>query len=499
MRIPANFVAVSSVTDGRCNWGVGIEFPTVPKATGYSFQYWDGYWGATEGGSATAPVARTAGMTRGMNYFGVTGGSGPAPCGANDPTEGGRFDKGAKAWVTFAHKPKDGFIDGTITDRDDSGSGKHKKADSPVEGVEVKAYDGHRHDTAISGPGGIYFMTVKAGRYRVVPDDTSVKKSSFTPTYAAVRVDKNTKTTADFRMKAGLKVVLDVSASSVAADGMHVVHATLKTEKYGKPAPNESVALTIEPSDESSALTTAPKVAVCDSTGRVWPTSSMSDTTNVPLTVTTGAGGVDHFTLAVGTVPGRWSLEAWGKNEDGELSSDAAAASDTKTIAVDALKPTTALSDLTTELKAARAQVSFSSADPANLASTLSGIAAAGHTGVQLGGLVFSVANSPHGTVLVASAATDAPRIASDGTVRDTGAATSDLVLDPAEWNSIQNGGLSLLQALQGGDVNDLPTLHQWETGATVTGWTPASGMTASVPNQSAFQQFGWSYGSTCS
>jgi hypothetical protein len=51
MRLPANFVAVSSVSDDRCLWGVGIEFPKVPKATGYSVEYWDGYWGALESGT----------------------------------------------------------------------------------------------------------------------------------------------------------------------------------------------------------------------------------------------------------------------------------------------------------------------------------------------------------------------------------------------------------------------------------------------------------------
>ena len=500
MRIPANFVAVSSVSDGRCYWGVGIEFPSVPKATSYSVEYWDGYWGALESASVAAPVAHTKGMTKGMNYFGVTGGGGPAPCGADDPTEGGRFDKGAKAWVTFAHKPKNGFIEGIVTNRDDSGSGAHKKLDSPVQGVEVKAYDGHRHYTAVSGPGGIYFMEVAPGSYRVVPDDTSVKKSTFTPASAAVHVKKNTKLTADFRLNAGLKVVLDLSSSSVAADGMHIVHATLTTTKYGKPARNENVMLTIDPSDESSALTTAPKVAMCDISGRKWPTGAMSDTVSVPLTVNTGASGVENLTLAVGTVPGRWSLEAWGMNEAGELSSDAAAASDTKTLDVTPLKPTTSLSDFTTELKALRSQVTFTSADPSTLASTLAGLAASGHTtGVQLGGLVFSVANSPHGTVLLVSAAAGAPRVASDGTVPDTGATAGDLVLDPAEWSTVQNGGLTLLQALQAGEVNDLPTLKQWEDGTAVTGWNASSGMTMSVPNQSALQQFGWSYGSTCS
>lgn len=499
MRIPANFVAVSHVSDDRCYWGVGIEFPKVPKATGYSVEYWDGYWGGLESGTVGVPVSHTGGMTKGMNYFGVTGGGGPAPCGPPDATQGGRFNKGAKAWVTFAHKPKNGFIEGTITDRDDSGATKHKKADSPVEGVEIKAYDGHRHHTAESGPGGIYFITVKPGRYRLVPDDKSVKKSTFKPTYAAVRVEKNTKATADFEMKAGLKVVLDISSSSVAADGMHIVHARLTTRKYGKPAPNETVQLTVDPNDENSALTTAPKVAMCDATGRKWPTGSMSDTLNVPLSVTTGPGGVENLTLAVGTVPGRWSLEAWGKNEDGDLSSDTANASDTKTLDVKALTPTTRLADFTTELKAARAQANFTSADPAYLSSTLSGIAAGSSPGVQLGGLVFSVANSSHGTVLLVSSATEAPRIATDGSVRGTGATAGDLVIDPAEWNPVQNGGLTLVQALQGGEINSMPTLNQWENGTAVTGWSTTSGMTMTVPNQNSLQQFGWSYGPTCS
>ena len=472
----------------------------MPKATGYEIEYWDGYWQATEYGSVSTPVAHTSGMTSGMNYFGVTGGAGPAPCEADTPDDGGRFPKTPKVWATFAHKQKKAYITGMVTDRDDSADAKgKKKEDSPVEGAQVKAYGGGHHYSAVSGPGGIYFMTVKPGSYRVVPDDTRVKHAEFTPTYSSVDVKKEHTARADFRLKAGLEVTLDLSKSSVPADGNHVVHATVTTTRYGKPAAGAGVVLTVEPKDENAALTTAPKVSMCGDTGRLWPSGAMSDTDSLPVSINTGGKGVYHLTFAAGTVPGGWSLEAWGKNDDGTLSSDASNASDTKTLQLDPLRPDTSRADFTTELNALKGQVTWSGADPAYLASTLAGLAAGGPgNGVHLGGLVFSVANSPHGTILLVSSATQAPRIAADATVRDIGASTGDLVLDPAEWNSLHNGGLSLQQALQAGEIKGLPTLTQWEDGKSVDGWTGASGMTASVPNQNALQQFGWSYGTTC-
>ncbi len=498
-RVPANFIYLETESDGRCGWGIGIEYPAVAKAVGYDVQYYDGYWQSMEYGSVSTPVAHTKGMTKGMNYFGVTGGNGPAPCDDSDPTEGGRFAKGAKVWAVFAHKQSDGYIEGKVTDEDDSGSAKHRKQDSPAEGVEVKAYGGGHHYSAVSGPGGIYFMKVKPGSYRVVPEDTGDKKGEFTPTYSAVHVKKDETAHADFRLKAGLKVTVTMSHSSVAADGMHVVKATVKATRYGKPARGASIQLTVQPHDEDSALTTAPKVAMCGDSGRIWPTSTMSDDLNLPVSVFTDGKGEYHLTLAAGTVPGGWSLEAWGRNDDGNLSSDAAKASDTKKLSLEALTPTTSRDDFVNELDLLKSQQTWSGTDPAYLASTLSGLAAGGHTtGVHLGGLAYSVANSQHGTVLLVSSAKDAPRVKADSSIANTSATKDDLVLDPAEWDSLQNGGLSLQQALQAGEIKGLPTLAQWEKGTSVAGWSGTAGMAATVPNQGYFQQFGWTYGTTC-
>jgi len=115
-----------------------------------------------------------------MNYLGITGGGGPAPCDAGDASEGGRFTKPIKAWAHFPGKaPTTGVIEGVITDEDGN----------PFAGAIVTA-SGPKGATAVSGPGGLYYMTVDAGSYRVVPEDTSVKKSTATPTDRTVSVPR---------------------------------------------------------------------------------------------------------------------------------------------------------------------------------------------------------------------------------------------------------------------------------------------------------------------
>jgi hypothetical protein len=488
-KIPANFVYIGHVTDGRCLWGIGIEYPTVPKATSYSLVYFDGYYHGYETGGATTPVPKTPGMTKGLNYFGITGGGGPAPCGT-DATEGGRFTKPIKAYAIFAGKePDTGAIEGVVSNKDGN----------PVQGAKVTAY-GPSHATAESGPGGIYYMDVDAGHYRVVPDDPSVKKSSFSPTFASVSVKKHTNETADFTLDSGMQLTMDLSSSSVSASGYSIVSGTITTTLYGKPAPGVNVKLSVDPTHPGAALTTAPKVAICGAPGRIWPTGSITDLDGKDVTVTTDANGKYSFSLTVGTVPGTWELDAWGYNDDGTLSTDVANASETKSLSITALTPTTPIGNFVTELDSLKSTSygSTLSADPGQLAQLLSTLASEKTSGIQFGGLTFSVGQSADGQNLVIAPATSPFVIAKSGQIQRSSSVVNDSIIDPQEWtgsglpSSITNAA-SLQSVLQLGLLSDVPSVGAWESGSSgFPGWALHSNA-LSDPN-AGLQYFGWAY-----
>jgi hypothetical protein len=428
-------------------------------------------------------------MTKGLNYFGITGGGGPAPCGT-DATEGGRFSKPIKAYAIFAGSgPKTGAIEGVVMNKDGN----------PVEGAKITA-DRPSHATAESGPGGLYYMEVDAGRYKVVPDDPSVKKSSFTPTYKEVSVKKDGEETADFTIDSGLQLTIDLSSTSVAASGYSIVTGTIKTTQYGKPAPGVNVKLSVDPTDPAAALTTAPKVAVCGPSGRVWPTGSITDLDGNDVTVTTDSSGTYKFSLTVGTVPGNWELDAWAYNDDGKLSTDVAKASETKTLDVTALTPTTSIGNFVTELDAMKS-TSFASqlsANPGSLAQLLSTLAAQGGSGLQFGGLTSSVGQGTDGQNLVIAPATSRFVIGSNGQIQRSNSTLNDLIIDPQEWtgaglaSSVTNAA-SLQSVLQLGLLSNVPSVNDWDAGSGgIPGWSRAAN-TLSDPN-GGLQYFGWSY-----
>jgi hypothetical protein len=481
-KIPANFIYLGHVTDGRCYWGIGVEFPTVPKATSYSITYYDGYYHAWEVSGSPVPVPK--------NYLGITGGGGPAPCGSGDATEGGRFTKPIKAYAIFAgHEPDTGAIEGLVTDADGN----------PVQGAKITVY-GPSHDTAESGPGGLYYLDVDPGSYRVVPDDPSVKKSSFTPTDTRVSVKKGDESAADFKLDSGLQLTMDLSSTSVSASGYSIVTGTIKTTQYGKPKPGVNVKLSVDPTDPRSALATAPKVAICGTTGRIWPTGSITDLDENDVTVTTDSDGLYKFSLTVGTVPGKWELDAWGTNDDGKLSTDVGKASETKSLDVTAVTPNTPIGNLVTELDLLKgtSYAANLSTDPGTLAQILSTLASQGTNGVQLGGLTFSVGQGSDGQNLVIAPATSPFVIGSTGQVERSSAVSDDLIIDPQEWTgsglaSTVTNGASLQSVLQKGLLSNVPSVKDWEAGSSgVPGWKLASN-TLSDPN-SSLEYFGWAY-----
>jgi Carboxypeptidase regulatory-like domain len=492
IKIPGNFVFVQTPSPDRCLWGVGVEFPAIHGAVSYTIDYWDGYWGHDETGGLSVPVTGQPGdMPKGVNYFGITGGGGPLPCVA-DPEQGGRFDKPPTVWANFPGKaPHESGIAGYVTDKDGD----------PVQGATVSAY-GPTHATAVTGPGGLYYIQVDAGHYRVVPDDSAVKKSSFAPTYADVDAPRQGQAMADFKLDSGLQVTVDLSATTTAAGGLSVVQGTLNTTKNGKPDPGVTVQLSVDPTDPGTALTTAPKVAVCGAGGRIWPSGQVTDLEGKAVNVVTDANGQYKFSLTIGTVPGSWQLDAWAENEDGSLSTDVSNASDTKTVSVEPVAPKTLLSEFLTELDALKStpySSQIQATNPGAMATLLGNLAAKGPTsGVRFSGLSFSVGSGTDGQVLVIAPAGSQFRVGANGDLLRSSSLMNDLVIDPQEWTgkglpaSISNGS-SLQYVVQNGLLHDIPNVAQWEAGAgALPGWTLKPNK-LSDPSAS-LQYFGWAY-----
>jgi hypothetical protein len=109
--IHGHFVYVDTSSGENCSWGIGIEFATVPDAASYTVSYFDGYNKAVETSTVTpsqlrASDASVVGLGSDEAFFGVTGGSSSPPCQAasGDPTEGGRFSKGATVVANLGYK-----------------------------------------------------------------------------------------------------------------------------------------------------------------------------------------------------------------------------------------------------------------------------------------------------------------------------------------------------------------------------------------------------------
>lgn len=493
IKVPGNFVYLGKVANNWCLWGIGVEFPSVPGATSYTVDYYDGYYRANETGSVPVPVP-SSDRAGSLNYMGITGGGGGAPCGT-DATEGGRFTKPPVVYANFPKKPPEmGAISGMITDKDGN----------PVGGVTVRAY-GPTKTTAESGPGGLYYMTVKKGSYHLIPDASGIKGTSVSPTVRSASVQPLSTTTANFLVDGGLTLSLTFSKYEVPASGTEVLRAQVKTTLFGKPDPGVGVKLTVEPTDIASSLTTAPKVSVCGPNGRIWPSgANITSLSDSPVEVTTDSAGVYDFSLTVGTRPGSWSLDAWARSADGKLSTDAGRASETKTLHVTALTPKLALGDVLTEMNLIKSTSLVSQLDLQNLGNfrtLFSSLAADPSSGLHFGGLTFSVGTGADGYNVVIASTSTRFSVESTGEIKAVGPVLSSLIIDPGEWTgsslSAAIGNITSLNAVaQAGSLPDLPSVGQWLNGASVPSWklTAQKGLFVAT---STLNDFGWAYAPT--
>jgi hypothetical protein len=373
------------------------------------------------------------------------------------------------------------------------------KDDEAVGSVAVNMY-GRANNVyhATTGPDGQYAAFVKAGHYRVFPESKSVPSKGrvkFTPDSSDVHAPANGKATADFKLDGGLVVELKLSKSSVPADGLEVVQATVHVTQYGKPVSGQTVELWPQ-DDESStrAVTSGARVLMCTPGNRIWPTGSLQDPDGLSVNETTDPNGNYTFTLFAGTVPGTWKLTAWAKDASGALiTHDLTDTSDDQTLTVTPLgSPAASVEDFVNAYNTYASGTGQETGNNSNISTMLTYFWPMSFVDSAMRGLAYAPVQGNSGAVLIYQASST-PNIAANGTVTPR---TTDEVLEPSEWTSVPGDPASSLNAaLQQGKLQQLPDYSQWSSGQSVPGWT--GGAQTMSTTSGAFQYFGWPLPST--
>ena len=394
-------------------------------------------------------------------------------------------------WVScdyYAVPGKDvGVIEGYVKDEDGS----------PVAGVTVDA-KGKGGASTTTGADGYYAMQVQPGSYQIVPSGGPHGRSApdYRPKVNSTSIAAGSSGTADFTLQDGIKLQLHFDKSAVAADGLQVVDGTITTTEDGKPV---SVGVQLQGMPDESpikAVTTGPLAAVCGAGSRVWPTGTLQSPDGSYVTVNTDATGHYNLAITVGTSAGVWSLNAWAKNTNGQLSTDAPA-HDTQSITFNKLPgpPTMKLADFWLEFDKAvqgtatgLAQISSNSNTMVN---TLAQTNATDSIATGLGSLAFALVNARDGQSVLVFPADRPPVISPSGDIVPLKANAGDLVIDPAEWTG--SGVNSLQTILDKGLLRQVPTLSEFETGKTVLGWKTVSHNLITLFSPT-FEFLGWGY-----
>ncbi len=385
-----------------------------------------------------------------------------------------------------------GVIEGHVKDEDGS----------PVAGVTVDANGKNRASTT-TGADGYYAMQVQPGSYQIVPSGGPHGKSApeYRPKVNDTSIAAGSSGTADFTLQSGIKLELHFDKSVVLADGLQVVDGTITTTEFGNPV---SVGVQLQGMfGESSlkAVTAGPLASVCSGGTRVWPTGTLQDPDGSYVTVTTDATGHYSLAIAVGTTPGVWRLNAWAENTNGTLSTDTAQAYDTQSITFNGLPgPKTTPADFAMEFdKAATTKTTgleLISSMPSTMVGTLAQTNATESKDTQLGALAFALVNARDGQSVLVFPADRPPVISPTGAILPLKVNAGDLVIDPAEWTGAGLPAIfhsNLQAALDKGALQQVPTLSEFETGQSVTGWKTVPGNQVTLSSTS-FEYLGWGY-----
>jgi hypothetical protein len=378
-----------------------------------------------------------------------------------------------------------GTISGYVQDENHQG----------VPGASVTVTGPSGGTSAVQAGTGFYAFDVKAGDHKVVPSGVpkGAGDAKYKPGSVSVSLPDGGDARADFTLDTGIKVKLKLTRSSVPADGTTVVGGTLTVTEYGKAVPDAHVLLEPQPSmGYQAAVTTGPRVAVCNSGARIWPSGSLSTPSGRSIDVATDQNGTYDFTLTVGTVPGSWELRAVAANAwTGELT----IASDYQTLDVKApgtvgyegfFAALSALKGASASSEAGKALATMVDNAP-SIAEVLSELGGAGN---ELGGLAFSLVNATSGgpAVFVYDDSLP-PTIESNG---DVVGGEHTWVLSPGQWKGSTKLGGVLSTVMQSGRLHRAPTYTQWAQGTPVTGWSlTKDDASLSTTN---FQYNGWAY-----
>ena len=382
-------------------------------------------------------------------------------------------------------------ISGYVDDKDGQG----------VADATVTASGAESFTSAVDPTSGFYLIEVIPGQYNVVASGgpSEVTAPRFTPESRNFTLSAGDATEADFTFNSGIKVSLTLSQQSVPADGLTVVKGEIETTLFGKPDPNVTLTLRPQPGESSTAaVTTGARAVVCGSYGtRIWPAGSLYLPSGVPVDVVTDANGIYDFTLAVGTVPGSFVLNAWAKNSSGDLiTSDIADSSSDVTLTVTA-PGSTAVSQFVTELDTLKSDAAASKllgamqVNATDISQTLAQLSGAGS---RLGGLAyFLVTGTSAGSSFIVYPDSAPPTVDSSGYVTATADA---LVITPSSWIGtalIPHTALNVV--MQQGQLSSVPTFAQWTQGQSVPGWS--LNKNKAVAWTSAFEYDGWAYPNT--
>jgi hypothetical protein len=260
-------------------------------------------------------------------------------CGANEPTCTVTIPRGTKNWIPMVATKNDfplaiflmwvpkkmsqkGAVEGTI---------RIEKNGNPTNigfhGARVNVSGNGFNTTVTVGGDGAYHVEVpKPGRYRVIPTlppgYTRGLQNPITPASRDVNVKRGKTATADFTVKDSLRLGIDLNRDKVAGDGFQLVKATVKATEFGRPV--KGLTVSIRPAGgrvvDVSTLAVPATVCLVGGPGRIWPGGARTPATMTsPVDAVTDARGEIHLTIALGTVPGQFDLQAWARDKSGQL------------------------------------------------------------------------------------------------------------------------------------------------------------------------------------
>lgn len=252
--------------DGNCGWGIGVVVGPVTGAASYLVKYWDGYWKRIEVRTLTKDELKSdPNRPEGSLFLGITGGWYSPPCSeGSDATEGGRFDKGAKAWAIFP--------------------AKHKAKPSIY--VDVATPSGVRVGAAAS-----VRVNVRAGELPL----KNVSVSGLTGAGSVASVTKKPSGTSGFSLAAGGSKSFTYTVKALQAGAAALGASARGSSKQGSASGSGRGTLRVADADLALTVGTAPETVALDvdDEGKVAP----KDVTVTARITNVGTTDVENVTL----------------------------------------------------------------------------------------------------------------------------------------------------------------------------------------------------------